>query len=941
MMQAANPMQPVVAVSRSPLALLRPQDVRAAPVGATLWELMPDDAAPLLCSVAGVEGYILREQWHYRVQPGDVVVFHVDPPQGRDGLRIGLLLAVAVAAAFTGGAAGMAYFGLTAGQASLAAIAISIGGGLLVNMLLPPTSPAQAGAQQQQPGAVYSTSLQGNQAALDAPIWKICGRRKLTPPFAAEPYLEFIDNDGNDLDNQQYYYAVFAVGVGNHDIEQVLIGGTPIDHFADVLVSAYLPPGTPPSTALANVNTSGVVSGQILESGIYVGGFAACRPKRTCAAIGIDIVATRGLGKGGGALTVAWRVETRAIDDFGAAAGAWSVLGTGTKTASTNTPQRWSQKFTLATAARVEVRVVRTDVKDADSTALHEIAWGGLRAYLAEAAPLNANTAHYEVVLRASDQLSQLSQRDIALIARAQARSWSSGGGWAAEAFTRTPAWWLLDMATSSVWGLGLPDARIDLPSFAALAATNDARQDRFDYVFDAATDAWSAMQLIARAGRARVFRRNGVLSIARDEAATLGVTAFTSRNTLPGSMVVTESLPTQEMPDGFIVDYVDNRTWLPTPVECPCPGVVSMVNPVHKTLHGITGATHARREGLYEAANLAYRRRVATCKVEMQGTLPAFMSPVRWQPDIPRYGQTGDVCAWDVATLVMGLSEPVTWGADPLYLTLIRDDGSLTLPVAVLPGPTANDITLPAAPDFALVLDDGTRERPKYLLGTTTGDELVKILAIRDGGTDEEGAQLYEIEAVIDDPRVHAADNAWLPGPGDVQDPIDGTGDGDGGGDGGGGSLILVNLTDHTCNADAGVFPGNPKVTFTLRNDGTAAWDDGVVTYELANEWMQFGAVETSVAGLYEVRLTLLHDSGNIDNTGNPGSGSVTGASISAWLTLGTTRAWSLQYFYGAANGSAWAIYKVEIRESASGIVQASRRLDMQAHSFGTGDMP
>lgn len=62
MMQAANPMQPVVAVSRSPLALLRPQDVRAAPVGATLWELMPDDAAPLLCSVAGVEGYILREQ---------------------------------------------------------------------------------------------------------------------------------------------------------------------------------------------------------------------------------------------------------------------------------------------------------------------------------------------------------------------------------------------------------------------------------------------------------------------------------------------------------------------------------------------------------------------------------------------------------------------------------------------------------------------------------------------------------------------------------------------------------------------------------------------------------------------------------------------------------------------------------------------------------------
>lgn len=933
----ASPLQPVMVVSHHPIEGLRPQDATAVAVGATLAEIAPATDKPLVCSVLGVPGYVPREQWGYRVQPGDIVVWQIDPPQGRDGLRSALTIGL---------------FALTLWNplewGALAVAALSIGGNMAINALLPPTSPQQRNAGQAAPGNVYSTSLQGNQAALDQPIWKICGRCKITPPFAAEPYFEYRDLDGNDLDNQQGYYALLAVGVGAHTLEAAFIGDTPVGHFTDVLVANYLAPGTQPAQALANVNTSSVVAGQVLKSGQYVGGFTACRPKRTCAAIGIDIIATRGLGKGGSSLTVAWRVESRTIDDFGVATGPWVVLGTGSKTAATNTPQRWSQKFTLATAARVEVRVVRTDVQDTDTTALHEIAWGGLRAYLAQAAPLNANTAHYEVVLRASDQLSQLSQRNISLIVQAHARAYVVGTGWATAAYTRTPAWWLLDLASSAIWGLGLPDERIDLASFAAFAATNDARQDRFDHVFDNAMDAWSAMQLIARAGRARVFRRNGVLTIARDELATIGVTAFTPRNTVPGSMTVTEGLPQREQADAVTVEYLDNRTWQWTSIECPCPGVTTPSNPVRKRLEGITGATHARREGLYEAANLAYRRRVAACTTEMQGVLPAYMSPVRWQPDLPLYGQSGDVCDWNVSTLTMGLSEPVVFGIDDLYITLIRDDGSLTTPAKVLPGPVDTSVVLPAAPDFALVLDSATRERPKYLLGTVTGDELVKVSAIRDGGTSDDGAQLYDMEAIVDDPRVHAADSAWLPGPGDVQDPVasgsdaSGGGGGGGSGGGGGGSLVLVNLLDHDFSINTGTaFPGNPTVGFVLRNNGTAAWSDNGTTHELPNEWMQFGAVETSVASLYEVRLTQRSTSGNVDGTGNPGTGTFTGPAAGSWHSLGTTRNWALQYFYGASTSMAFMIFKIEIREAATGIVQATRTLSMQAASVGTGDLP
>ena len=866
-----------VGVIDDPLAGLRPQDMRSEMVGRTLVDVAPITDKPVICQVSGIPGYIARAQWDYKLQPGDIVVFTIDPPGSDNTLRS--VVAVVVAAAYIAITYDAAT-GLTLGSAIA-----GIGLGLTVsNLLLPPTLPEAQNNNQQGANSVFSTSLSGNQAKLDQPIWKVCGRRKITPPFACEPYLEYLESD-TGLDNDQYYYALFAVGEGNHELEQALIGGTPISHYADVLVSAYLPPGTAPSQVIANVSNCAAVSGSILDSGRYVGGFAACKPQRTCTSIGIDIIATRGLGKAGASLTVAWRVETRTISDFGVATGPWTSLGTGSKTAATNTPQRWSQKFDLPTPARVEVRVVRTDVKDIDTTAAHEIVWAGLRAYTAEPASLNADTAHYEVVLRASDQLSQLAQRDIALILTGHCRTWTPGGGWGAEAATRNGMLWLMDLLSNPTWGGGYADERIDLQSFYDLSLTADERQDRFDWVFDAAMPLWDAAQLIARSCRARVFRRNGVFTIARDELATLPVTAFTHRNCMPGSMVISERLPTNDTPDGFVIEYEDNRTWLKTPIECPCPGVTTMANPVRKYIEGITGYTHALREGLYEAANLAYRPRTTTCKTEMQGVLPAFMSPVRWQPEIYGYGQSGDVAYWDEATLVMGLSEPPDWtGGAARYITLVRDDGTLTDPVQVTPGPTNFDVILPAIPDFTMVLDDGTRERPKYLMGPLVGgDELVKVLSIRDGGKGEAGEQLYDVAGVIDDERVHTADIAYLPGPGDIQDPIDiGTEV-----DTGGGSLVLTNLTTHFYEQGGSFLESYLSIKTNGLIEIKSYTNPSVTVYELTSEWMLYGVVEASVAALYEVRF-------DFPGSGVPSGylqGSFTGLSSGVWYPISADR--------------------------------------------------
>lgn len=913
--------QPVSGFAAVPLEQLRPADMIPVPIGVPIADLAPKNAAVLLCRVNGE--WLLRESWQSLTRAGDVIEWH-EVPQDRDVLRLGLSIA---AIAFLGP------YGLQLTGAAL--IAANLAAQFAINALLPPVGPDQI-TRPQQTGDAFSTSLAGNEARLDQPIWKICGQREITPPYAGQPYFEYRaragDSDADpDLDNDQYFLALFTVGIGDHDVV-AKIGNTPITRFADVVRATYLPPGTQPSEVLANVTTAVEVSSATLESGRFVGGYAACAAGRTCTSIGIDVSAVRGLGKSG-ALTVTWRVEYREINDFGQVLGSWTTLANESRTAFTATPQRWSERYTLPSPARVEIRLVRTDVQDTDPAALHEIAWIGLRAYLDEPAPLNQDAAHFEVVMRASSQLSQSASRDLRLIAQAYCRTLNEDLTWTAEVHTRNWVWWCLDLITSSTWGMGKADARVDLQSFYDLAVQADARQDRFDYVFDSTLNGWDAAQLIARAGRSRVFRRNGVISIARDELSEAPVTAFTPRNCQPG-ISISEVLRQGRSPDGVIVEYQDHRTNEWTEIPCPIPGVElsDMSTPVHMRLEGIVGATHAEREGLYEAANMVYRPRVASFTTEMQGMLPAYMSPVALLPDQVGYGQSGDVVEYDSGSMVMGLSEVPDWDLGDLYITFIKDDGTLTSAQRVTPGPAAYDVTLSEDPGFTLFLDDGTRERPKFLLGPLTGSrELVKVQSISDGGLTPDGAQLLSLVGVVDDDRVHLADNALLPGPGEVQDPV-GLPDDTDGIDTGGGTLVVPRILDfpiYAISTETG-YTADLVSRITFRSDGrilvyTDQQFDGGSLF-LTGQWNLYGEIEASSAADFEVRATLLTD------TDGDSPVTFTGT-IGSWEVLSTSREWELTTGYVDAGSTRTAIRTIrfEIRDVATSQVQDVGTVDMR----------
>lgn len=918
--------QPVAGHALSPLQQLRPCDMHPVALGVPISSLAPQAQGLLVCRVNGE--WLARESWASLTQPGDVIEWH-EVPQDRDILRTALSIAAIAILGPTG-------FGLQ----GAALIAANLLAQTAINALLPPVGPEQV-SRPQQTGTAFSTSLAGNEARIDQPIWKICGQREINPPFAGQPYFEYRPRAGDsdadpDLDNDQYFFALFAVGIGNHDVV-AKIGNTPITRFADVVRATYLPPGTLPTEVLANVTSAVEVSSpQTLESGRFVGGYAACSPRRTCSAIGIDVSAVRGLGKTG-ALTVTWRVDYREINDFGQVLGNWQTLANETRTAFTATPQRWSDRYDLPTPARVEVRIVRTDVQDKDPAALHELAWIGLRAYLAEPAPLNPDAAHFEVVMRASSQLSQSASRDLRLIVQAYCRTLNPDLTWGAEVHTRNWVWWVLDLLTSSTWGMDKADSRIDLQSFYDLAVQADLRQDRFDYVFDSTMGGWDAAQLIARAGRSRVFRRNGVISIARDELADVPVTAFTPRNCQPG-ISISETLRQRRSPDGVIVEYLDHRTNDWTEIPCPIPGVelTDMAYPVLMRLEGITGAKHAEREGRYEAARMLYRNRTASLTTEMQGMLPAYMSPVAVVPDVVGYSQSGDVV--DATGSLLEISEVPDWDAGDLYITLIRDDGTLTDPIRVTPGATPYQVQLATAPDFTLVVNDGTRERPKFMLGPLEGSrELVKVQNISDGGLTGDGAQLFALVGIVDDERVHSADNDLLPGPGEIQDPVGLPDDSEGIDTGG--ALVVPRILDaiaYSTTANTGyssdltvavTFGATGLLTFSGASDDPPIYSyGGSYSAQPTGQWNLYGEIEPTLAAEYEIRCTVL--------TAGDGDGPTTfTGTVGSWLTLDVARTWELTSEFNSPSSirSALRILLFEIRDVATSTVLDSATFDLR----------
>lgn len=717
---------------------------------------------------------LLRADWASTIiGDGDVVAF-VALPQGGGGknpLRTVLSIAVMVASFSLGGLLGAALgvsanagaaLGIGAGmlQQAIGGAIISLAGMALINAVVPAPKPSipsmsfgSVGAPP-APSPTYSLSAQGNEARLGQPIPVLYGRHLIYPDLATQPYQEFVGNE-------QYLFQLHAIGQGSYDLEQVRIEDTPIASFEEV-ETEIVGPGGSVTLFDTDVVTTPEVAGQELlrtgDGGDWVGPFTANPAETEAGHIGIDVVFARGLyyaNDSGGldARSDQWEVQARAIDDDGLPVGNWITLGSESYSAATNTAQRLNTKYAV-TPGRYEVRMIRLDAKDISSRAGHELRWGSLRAYLA-GTPEFGNITLLAVKMRATDNLTQRSSRMINCIVTRRLPIWDSQTGWSAPQPTRSIAWAFAD-ACRAEYGAKLADARLDLAALHGLDQVWAGRGDTFDGVFDSAMTVWEALTRISRCGRAVPVLQGGVVRLFRDAPQTLPVAMFGPRNIVKGSFRIQYIMPGEDTADAVTVEFFNSRTWKPDEVTASLPDSAAE-KPAKVILFGCTDEAQAEREGLYMAADNRYRRKLVSWMTELDGLIPTYGDLVVVTHDMPRWGQGGEVVAWDEDNAVLTVSEPLEWteGADH-YIAFRRRDGGPAGPFRVefIEG---EDRKVNVLDPLGFAPYTGTaEERSHFAFGPGEAwSAKVRVIAVKPRG------EQVEITAVGEDSRVHEAEQA------------------------------------------------------------------------------------------------------------------------------------------------------------------------------------
>lgn len=401
-----------------------------------------DFSLPIVCIVDGQA--VLRKNWNIPLNPNATVSFVSLPLGGGGGssnpLQVVMMVAVVVASVYTGGAVGAAYGAVWGG---MAAAGVSIGGGILINTLVPTPKPALNGmtssAYTQSP--TYSLQAQGNSARLGNPIPVIYGKHLIYPDFAAQPYYKY-KND------EQYVYQLHCIGQGEYDIEQIRIEDTPIGSFEEITYQ-IIKPGEKNTLFDEDVVTSNEIAGQELLKGTICGPFVLNPTESVINKIEIDVAFQRGCyyandNETMGNKTIQWRVEARLIDDEDNALGGWFTLGTESLTSNNHNAMYRTYSYAVA-EGRYEVRASRLDDKDETARAGHEIRWGAAKGYIVSEKNYG-NVTLLAVVMRATDNLSQRSSRMVNCIVTRKLRTWSPNGGWSSPQPTRSIAWALADI---------------------------------------------------------------------------------------------------------------------------------------------------------------------------------------------------------------------------------------------------------------------------------------------------------------------------------------------------------------------------------------------------------------------------------------------------------------------------------------------------------------
>ncbi|MDT7849911.1 host specificity factor TipJ family phage tail protein [Methylophilus sp. VKM B-3414] len=712
---------------------------------------------PVICLHNGQP--MLEASWpETTLQDNDVLAF-VYVPQGGGGgsnpVRLALTIALAVYAPALAGKLVGAQSGILF---EVARAGIGLLGTALINALVPPTQAPKARQQSAalSPSPTYSIGAQGNQARIGQPIPVLYGSLRPFPDFAAQPYVEYENNE-------QYLYQLFCITQGkcSFNVDDIWLEDTPINGFTgDYTIEKIEPFAASTLYPYEVFNVSEVTGQEIID--IQIGYFVANPVDTQINQLSFDIVLPRGLyylNDDGNyeSRTVSVVCLAQPINNSGATIGPAVTLGTESISAASPTAIRRTFKYSVS-PGRYQVAVSRSPAFNSDQRLANDMVWAGARGYSSQARTYG-NLTMLAIKLKATNTVSNQSSRkvNIAVTRRLPAPSVVADEVvWSIENNTQSIAWAIADMIRAE-YGAGVAESRYNLAQLMSLHTIWESRGDTLNALFDTASTFWEALTLACRAGRCRPYIQGGVIHFVRDSLQTLPTVLFSNRNIVKDTFRLNYVMPSEDNADAVDVEYLDESYWKPRTIRCAL-DAGSVTKPVKVQAFGITNRAQAFREGMYMAAANRYRRKEITFETELEGHIPSLGDLIGVQHDMPEWGQYGEAIAYTTGQIIS--SEPFEWVDGATHFMLLRTaTGGAQGPIEVTRG--ADDATLVFNPALLSesVYTGWDKEKTHIVFGPSGRViQLARVLSIKPR------KDTVEIVAINEDARVHSADGTTVP---------------------------------------------------------------------------------------------------------------------------------------------------------------------------------
>jgi hypothetical protein len=613
------------------------------------------------------------DRWRYiRPRPGCHVLMVPRLTGGGGALRLIAGLAIAAlavaASAFTFGALsaplGIVAAGLIAGGIGAA---VSIGGTLALNALIPPASSVLKPLDTST-SPTYAITGSQNQIIPWGVIARVYGKHRITPALGAKPFTELVGND-------QYLRQLFVWSYGPCILTDVRIGTTPLDQFQEVTREDRL--GYLSDTPLTLF--PGVVDEQDFSIGLDVGVQNVRTTSTLATEYSIDLSWPQGL----------YRLENNPpgkrntaevgirIEQSPTGLGTWTIDFDQRIRQAQASPLRLGFRFSLPAQGAYDIRVTMTFRGSGDNQYVTTTFWTALRSIEARE-PINfPGLTKTAIRILATEQLNGV-VNELNGVVSSILRDWN-GSAWV-EQETANPASVYRDVLQGSGNARPLADGRIDLAAIQAWHVFCDSNNMEFNGVFDDVASVYERLRSIAATGRGFPAQINGRWSVIWDYPGRPLAQLFTIRNVRNFAV----DKPLVRRPHAYRVRFINrDKDWQSDERIVPVDGFTEETAVLYETREDpyVTASDRVFKDTIYDDAQARLRPENITFETDWEYLACTVGDLVQVQHDVMFWGSgAGRIKALTVsAGIVEGfvLDEKITLPAMPVVVRQRYADGS------------------------------------------------------------------------------------------------------------------------------------------------------------------------------------------------------------------------------------------------------------------------